>query len=337
MVRRTSSVLVVVALLTSLMTSVAEAQTPIFCDGRLATIVGTAGNDSLIGTPGADVIAALQGDDYVYGGGGDDVICGGKGDDLLLGGLGFDIIFGAQGDDEIYSAGVDEITILPGALDDTRGARIFAGAGNDIVYGSDRWDRMQGGPGHDRLWGFAGNDWMRGGPGIDEVVGHAGKDDIHGGSGGDLVLAEPNDSNVRAGAGVDFCPNLPGTANWRGCVIPLAVDPSDSTLPATPLPSQLAGGEEIFYVYLGFDAQDNVTVVGAHANLLDAIVEQQVTGIREVTLTPVTSGQALAIAQALLVDQYNTVIQIDAISPGAAFYSAAVTWGSDWLELNGWG
>ena len=319
------------------MATPAGAQTPIFCDGRLATIVGTAGADELIGTPGPDVIAGLQGDDYIYGGGGDDVMCGGKDDDLLLGGLGFDIIFGAQGDDEIYAAGVDEVTILPGALDDIRGARIFAGAGNDIVYGSTRWDRMQGGLGNDALWGFAGNDWIRGGPGFDEVVGHAGKDDLHGGSGSDLMLAEARDTNVRGGAGVDYCPNLPGTANWRGCVVPLAVDLNDPTLPATPIPAGLAGGEPIFYVYLGFDAQDNVIVVGAHADLITAIAEQQVAGIREITLTPVTSGQALAIAQALLVDQYDFVNQNNAISPAAPFYGEAIDWGLEWLDLNGWG
>ncbi len=319
------------------MASPAGAQPAVFCGGLLATMVGTPGNDSLIGTPGVDVIAALQGNDYVYGAGGDDIICGGIGDDLLLGGEGFDIIFGAQGNDEIYSAGVDQVTILPGALDDTRGARIFAGAGDDIVYGSNRWDRMQGGPGHDLLWGFAGNDWMRGGPGQDEVIGHAGKDDLHGGSGSDLVLGETKDSSVRGGAGADFCPNLPGTANWRGCVNPLAVDPNDSTLPAAPIPAPLDGGEAESYVYLGFDAGDAVTVVGVHSDLSTAVAEQQVAGMREVTLVPVTFGQGLAIAQALLVDRYPTLPQPDAVDPASAHYTSAVNWGRAWLNLNGWG
>lgn len=340
MVRRAISVLLVMTLWTSLMATAAEAATPIFCDGRLATIVGTADADELIGTPGPDVIAGLQGDDYIYGGGGDDVICGGKGDDLLLGGLDFDIIFGAQGDDEIYAAGVDEVIILPGALDDVRGARIFAGAGDDIVYGSTRWDRMQGGLGNDALWGFAGNDWIRGGPGADEVIGHAGKDDLHGGSGSDLMLAERNDSNVRAGAGADLCPNLPGTANWRGCVFPLAVDLNDSTLPATSIPAGLEAvsvAEAIFYVYVGFDTQGNVVMVGADADLTAAIVEQQLAGIREITITPVTGAQALAIAQALLVDRYDFLNQVDAFSPTEPYASDAVFWGFEWLELNGWG
>ncbi len=317
------------------MATAAEAATPIFCDGRLATLVGTATDDVLLGTPGPDVIAALQGDDYVFGGGGDDIICGGMGNDLLIGGSGFDIMFGAQGNDEIYSAGVDEQTILPGALDDVRGARIFAGAGDDIVYGSLRWDRAQGGPGNDILWGFAGNDWLRGGPGRDIVVGHEGKDDLHGGSGSDLVLGEANDSNVRAGAGLDFCPDLPGTANWRGCVNPLDVDLNDPTLPGMPLPAQLAGGDAMYYVYIGFDAQDNATVIGAHADLVTAMAEQQVAGIREITVTPVTLGQALAIVQALLVEQFDYVNQIDAISPAVPYYDDAVNWGFLWLGLNG--
>lgn len=336
MVRKAGLVLLVVALLSSMMVTAAEAAASAICDGQVATLVGTAGDDTLIGTPGVDIIAGLQGDDYIYGAGGDDIICGGIGNDILIGGLGFDIIFGAQGDDEIYSAGVDESTIVPGALEDIRGARIFAGAGNDIVYGSDRWDRMQGGPGNDILWGFAGNDWMRGGPGNDEVVGHTGKDDLHGGSGSDLVLGERNDSNVRGGAGVDFCPDLPGTAKWRGCVMPLAVDLNNSTLPAMPLPTALQGGEAIYYVYIGFDIQNNPVVVGAHTDLLAGAAEQQVEFLIEITVVPVTLGQGLAIAEALLVDQYGFLSQPAAISPAASYYADALAWGRSWLGINGW-
>lgn len=46
------------------------------CDGRVATIVGTNGPDSLTGAAGPDVIVALGGDDTVRGLGGADAICG---------------------------------------------------------------------------------------------------------------------------------------------------------------------------------------------------------------------------------------------------------------------
>ena len=103
------------------------------CDGLVATIVGTGGNDTLVGTSGPDVIAALQGDDVIRGLGGDDVICGGLGDDEIFGGEGFDIIFGAQGDDVIYAAGGDS----EADRQDIRGARMFGGC---LLYTSDAAD-----------------------------------------------------------------------------------------------------------------------------------------------------------------------------------------------------
>ncbi len=206
-----------------------ETPEPVVCDGRLATIFGTAGDDELTGTDGPDVIAGLQGNDTIYGLGGDDVICGGKGDDLIVGGQGFDILFGAQGDDLIFSAGGDGTTTAE-VLDDVRGARIFAGAGNDTVVGSDRWDRMQGGPGNDHLLGFGGNDWMRGGPGADTVVGHRGNDDIYGGGGNDRIDADVRDSNVRGGAGTDTCTDAASSDEWRGCSRLVITAPANPTL-----------------------------------------------------------------------------------------------------------
>jgi uncharacterized delta-60 repeat protein len=60
------------------------------CQGRKATIVGTARADELTGTPRGDVIAALAGADKVRGLSGADLICGGKGTDNLGGGPGHD-------------------------------------------------------------------------------------------------------------------------------------------------------------------------------------------------------------------------------------------------------
>lgn len=158
-------------------------QAPVFCDGLEATIIGSAGDDVLVGTSGPDVIAARQGNDRILGLEGDDVICAGKGNDTVVGGPGFDILFGAQGNDVLFSAD----GAGPEARIDDRGARMFGGAGNDDLYGSDRWDRMQGGDGSDRLFGFEGRDWMRGGNGADLVIGGGAVDDLRGGPGVDEV------------------------------------------------------------------------------------------------------------------------------------------------------
>lgn len=167
----------------------------VLCGGKVATIVGTAGNDELRGTDGPDVIAGLQGNDTILGLGGDDLICGGQGDDRLVGGQGFDIIFGAQGSDRLIAADAEE-----SGTADTRGARMFGGAGDDAIFGSTKWDRMQGGPGKDSLYGYEGRDWIRGGSGDDEIYGMAGIDNIHGGNGNDTMFVQGADI-IKGGAG----------------------------------------------------------------------------------------------------------------------------------------
>ena len=69
------------------------------CDGKVATIVGTARNDRIRGTSHDDVIFAGAGNDTVDGRGGNDIICGGSGRDNLRGGAGRDRIFGGTGND----------------------------------------------------------------------------------------------------------------------------------------------------------------------------------------------------------------------------------------------
>lgn len=178
----------------------ADAQEGWQCDGQTATIVGTPGDDVLVGTDEADVIVGREGDDTITALDGDDIVCAGKGDDEVFGGGGFDIIFGAQGDDRLYAAdgrGLKDRV-------DTRGARMFGGAGADTIHGSDRWDRMQGGPGVDQLYGHEGRDWIRAGAQDDFVNGGLGIDDVHGGNGRDQITVGASD-HVKGGAGLDAC------------------------------------------------------------------------------------------------------------------------------------
>ena len=183
------------------------------CDGIPATIVGTPNSETLRGTPGADVIVAREGDDRILAAEGDDIVCAGKGDDTVYGGNGFDILFGAQGNDKLYAAAGAATTQRA----DTRGARMFGGADNDMIYGSNRWDRMQGGPGNDQLFGYEGRDWLRAGPGNDIVNGGLGIDDQHGGNGRDDIEMTNGDI-VRGGAGLDQCNIVAGEPSFfRSC------------------------------------------------------------------------------------------------------------------------
>ncbi|MCI0453613.1 MAG: thrombospondin type 3 repeat-containing protein [Candidatus Dadabacteria bacterium] len=71
----------------------------ITCQGKTATIVGSAGKNTIYGTLGPDVIHGLGGDDTIHGVSGNDVICGGNGIDKLFGDSGNDKIDGGNGID----------------------------------------------------------------------------------------------------------------------------------------------------------------------------------------------------------------------------------------------
>lgn len=79
------------------------------CDGRVATVVGTDGDDLLRGTAGTDVISGLGGNDVLLGLDGDDVICGGAGNDVINGNDGDDRLFGGPGTDLVNGNDGDDV------------------------------------------------------------------------------------------------------------------------------------------------------------------------------------------------------------------------------------
>ena len=206
-----------------------DAQAAPLCGGLAATIVGTDGDDVIEGTSGNDVIFAAQGNDTIFALGGDDIVCAGKGNDVVVGGQGFDILFGAQGDDVLFAA--DGSSAVERA--DTRGARIFGGAGNDLLIGSNRWDRMQGGVGIDHFEGYEGRDWIRGGSQTDYIDGGGGIDDMNGGNGDDHIRSTTDDL-VRGSNGNDLC-DLRGTPKLlRSCSSSSAAFASARHMPVVP-------------------------------------------------------------------------------------------------------
>jgi hypothetical protein len=116
-----------------------EAMFPL-CNGLVASIFGTEGDDVRMGTDGDDIIAGLGGNDVLYGLGGNDTICGDSGDDVLLGGDGDDKLFGNSGRDIL----LDE-------------------ADNDRLFGQGDNDYLNGGAGDDFLSGGSGSDVCDGG------------------------------------------------------------------------------------------------------------------------------------------------------------------------------
>ncbi len=141
------------------------------CDGKKATIVGTAGDDTLVGTSGNDVIAGLGGNDTINGAGGKDTICGGTGNDNVKGAGGNDVVDAGAGKDKV-DAGAGKDKVIGGTGKD----KLVGGGGNDVIDGGDSDDRITGDGGDDKLRGGAGDDRLDGGPGRDVGKGGGGTD-----------------------------------------------------------------------------------------------------------------------------------------------------------------
>ncbi len=196
----------------------------VMCDGQVATIVGTDGDDTLVGTSGVDVIVGFGGDDVIDGGGGDDVVCAGYGNDVVRGEAGDDILLGGPGQDEL------------------RG-----GAGKDTVLGESGNDSLYGGKGKDLVWGGGGADWIHGQWKQDRLYGELGKDIIYGGDGDDTISGGNADDHLYGGAGND------DAAGNRG----------DDVLYGGPGDDVLTGGLDIDVVY-GNNGVDTCTAETTH-------------------------------------------------------------------------
>src|SRR6185503_19701519 len=95
--------------------------------------------------------------------------------------------------------GHDEMSAYYG----TRGVRIDAGAGRDLINGLGRDQRLSGGDDNDLIYGGPGKDRLDGGPGNDTLLGGRGDDTISGGSGNDTIVDHRGATTVVTGAGQD--------------------------------------------------------------------------------------------------------------------------------------
>ncbi len=258
--------------------STALAGTPVTCDGHVATIVGTPGDDKLTGTDGPDVIAGLGGRDKIHGNGGDDIICGGHGSDVIYGGDGADQALGGRGRDALY--GAEGRTISHDTSDD----RLEGGPGEDLIDGQDGYDRLLGGPGDDdlrdtqgggSLSGGAGNDVIeltdhgravggagddrfslsgpvtaRGGPGADDMIATAGSFGVHlyGGAGPDALIVDTRIARgtiVSGGAGHDALALRVQRKNVTTTYRQVLVDLATGTLRAGDRQAAVPGFEDL--------------------------------------------------------------------------------------------
>ncbi len=119
-----------------------------------------------------------------------------------------DYIFAGLGNDTIYGDAGDDI--IDGGTGDNF---LYGGTGNDIISGADGVDFIQGnegnddirgGDGIDSLFGGTGNDVIHGGGGIDEINGGAGDDILFGDAEADTITGGLGNDNIDGGAGDDF-------------------------------------------------------------------------------------------------------------------------------------
>ena len=217
---------------------------PRMCDGVVATIVDTPGDDVVQGTDHRDVIAIGAGDDVVFGKGGHDLICDSGTDtssDVFYGGAGQDVILGSEGHD-VYRGGNGADVIRGGFFNET----IYGGAGPDHLYGGYGADLLFGGAGNDRLEGNVGHDCcedeyyanaLDGGPGDDEIIGFDDptRDPLH----RDMLAYIDNvrpvtvdlTAGTSTGAGNDHFTNVGGVIG----------SPYDDTITGTDGPNLLTG------------------------------------------------------------------------------------------------
>ena len=141
----------------------------------MATIFGTAGNDSLVGGDEDDRIdGGASGNDTLIGGGGNDYLTSGSGNSRLFGGAGNDVLLGGRGDDSLDGGEGNDV------LGGSEGRNtLIGGAGNDLLTGSIDPDSLLGGD---------GNDTLNGGDGADTLIGGAGDDLYNGVEAEDLVI-----------------------------------------------------------------------------------------------------------------------------------------------------
>jgi Ca2+-binding RTX toxin-like protein len=168
----------------------------------MATINGTAGNDSLTGTEGADSISAFDGNDTLNGLGGIDTLNGGLGNDTYIVTAG-DVLSDTGGVDTVLSdvnwtlgAGFENLTM--------------AGSSSIAVNGNELGNFAIGNSGHNYFNLRAGNDTIQAGAGDDRI------DMSNGGT------ASYGDDVVDGGAGFDTLSFLIPSGQRSALVVDLA-------------------------------------------------------------------------------------------------------------------
>ncbi|MFM9960421.1 MAG: hypothetical protein ACKV2Q_04265 [Planctomycetaceae bacterium] len=170
-------------------------------------------------------------------------------------------IFAGDGNDTIYG------TQLPDDLNGGLGNdKIYGGGGNDIVHGDDGADSLFGQQGADTLLGDLGADRLFGEQGLDWLDGGVGHDTIVGGSGMDQVMADATNDVLRDrswqpaphATTVESATELPLAEPSSSSPMALSFASSFTSLPAVSVVSGAVGSEASGSVTVNFELSYSV-------------------------------------------------------------------------------
>src|SRR5262245_12426371 len=178
----------------------------------MATINGTAGNDSLFSPSGDDFISGFEGNDTVrLSPDSDTVIAGSGNDSVLLPALGRPLVFLNEGNDTYFGINGQAATVAGGNDSADGNDSIFTGPGPDLIFGNGGADTLRGGDGDDIIVGGFGGDLIFGDTGADILLANQDNDTIV----GNISLTDPAGDTVVGGFGND---SIVGT-NVRDVII----------------------------------------------------------------------------------------------------------------------
>jgi Ca2+-binding RTX toxin-like protein len=244
---------------------------------------GTSGDDVIDGGGGGDKIDPKFGDDTVYGGEGPDMIIGGPGMPSDCGNLGCnkfdtDTVWGGEGSDRIdYSPRADKLTIAIDGSGKSGGYMenddlhqmedAVGGSGDDLIYGNDDPNSLNGGGGDDAIVARKGNDYVNGDEGNDHwLQGGAGNDFMVGGAGDDRLLAVGGNDSLYGASGRDL---VSYEAATTGVVAHIGTGTSGPTGEADKIDKDVEDLEGSYYAdKLYGNGAGNRLIGGAKADLL---------------------------------------------------------------------
>ncbi|NQZ14677.1 MAG: hypothetical protein HRT94_07635, partial [Alphaproteobacteria bacterium] len=106
--------------------------------------------------------------------------------------------------------GTDGNDIIEVIVDGPSISYVNAGAGDDVIEGSEQDDILVGGAGDDTINGNGGNDWLHGGTGDDNLDGGAGEDLIVGGMQNDYLIGGDDNDHIYGNHGDDILMGMAG-------------------------------------------------------------------------------------------------------------------------------